>query len=294
MTNKTECNPVWTSFTGTGAGISQVWLEEIISKNSVSNSCQRGTNVFPTHPFVLTFFFFNLFLHIFQKTLIKNEWRWTFLEVHFCSFLQDLAGWHNSTSGEHWFTLVCWSVLCSLTQQQVGLDNADLQVPGSVGDISQHLLWGDGVFDHSDRRALPGLDDATAAQWCHTGALLPQPRTRETLDLLSQGLHDYTRLEWTRLHWTGLDCRLDLDWAGVNLKDEWKVFRSYYSRYTVYVSNDAIYTEGNMSVCARFHDKPCWCSPRICPGSCLVYLVLLPFGSFLRYIKSLLYRWYPI
>lgn len=72
-----------------------------------------------------------------------------------------------------WSTWVVSGLLCCsvghhvsrpLTQQQVGHDDADLQVPRCVRDISQHLLWGDGVFDHSDRRTLPGLDDAAAAQ----------------------------------------------------------------------------------------------------------------------------------
>jgi len=66
------------------------------------------------------------------------------MDVHFCLFSQDSSH--------------------LLTQQQVGLDDADLQVPGRVRDVTQHLLWGSGVFDHSDRRALPGLDDAPAAQ----------------------------------------------------------------------------------------------------------------------------------
>lgn len=82
-----------------------------------------------------------------------------------------------------------------LTQQQVGLDHANLHIPGSIRDISQHPLCGDGVFNHCDRRTLPSLNDAAAAQGCHTGALLLQSCPRETLDLLCQGLHDQTKMD---------------------------------------------------------------------------------------------------
>lgn len=93
----------------------------------------------------------------------------------------------------------------SLTQQQVGLYDANLQVPWSVRDVSQCLLWGGRIFNHSYSWTFPGLNDATTTQWCHTGALLPQTRPREALDLLSQGMHGQTRLEWTRPSWTDID-----------------------------------------------------------------------------------------
>lgn len=95
----------------------------------------------------------------------------------------------------------------SLTQQQVGLHDANLQVPGSVRDVTQCLLWGDGIFNHSYSWTFPGLDDAATTQWCHTSALLPQTRPGEALDLLSQGLHGKTRRESTRPSW------IEQDWT---------------------------------------------------------------------------------
>lgn len=82
----------------------------------------------------------------------------------------------------------------SLTQQQERLDEANLQVPGSIGDVPQCLLWGGRIFHHCNCWTLPGLDDAAATQRCHTGALLPQPCPGKTLDLCCQRLHDQTAL----------------------------------------------------------------------------------------------------
>lgn len=81
------------------------------------------------------------------------------------------------------------SLLC-LTKKEVWQHSSDLQLPGGVEDVTQHFLSVCRVFYHGDGGALPGLNDATAAQCCHPCALLPETCSGKTLNLLSQRLHD--------------------------------------------------------------------------------------------------------
>lgn len=64
------------------------------------------------------------------------------------------------------------SLLC-LTKKEVWQHSANPQLQGGVKDVSQHFLAVSRVFNHSNGGTLPGLNDATTTQRCHTCALLP-------------------------------------------------------------------------------------------------------------------------